>query len=86
MRRREFLVGTAAGAATIAGWSRTGRTQAGGQAGAPAPGGRQGGAAAQGRGQTPANVPPEKLARVSIMTLNFNTILKLPWAQNPTPE
>lgn len=40
---------------------------------------------AQGRGGSPANVSPEKLARVSIMTLNFGSILKLPW-QEARPE
>jgi Xylose isomerase-like TIM barrel len=40
---------------------------------------------AQGRGNVPANVSPEKLARISIMTLNFNSILKTPNAQ-PSPE
>jgi len=67
MRRRTFLVGTAAGAAAVVGWSRL--------------------ASAQGRGQggSPANVSPDKLARVSLMTLNFNSILKLP-GQEATPE
>ena len=59
MQRREFLIGTAAGAAALVGWKR--------------------GAFAQGRGGgSPAAVAPEKLARVSIMTLNFDSILKLP--------
>jgi hypothetical protein len=47
--------------------------------------GREGLLRAQGRGQTPANVSPDKLARVSLMTLNFNNILKLP-DQQPSPE
>jgi sugar phosphate isomerase/epimerase len=34
---------------------------------------------------TPANVSADKLARVSIMSLNFNSILKLP-TQQPSPE
>jgi hypothetical protein len=42
---------------------------------------------AQGRGGrgpgTPANVPAAKLARVSLMTLNFSSIMKFPWTQNP---
>lgn len=62
MQRREFLVGTAASAAAIVGWSRIGWAQG-----------------------SPANVSPDKLARVSIMTLNFNSILKLP-TQDATPE
>lgn len=41
---------------------------------------------AQGGGQgTPASVSPDKLARVSLMTLNFSSILKLP-GQEATPE
>jgi len=31
----------------------------------------------------PANVPAARLARVSLMTLNFRTMLKFPWTQNP---
>jgi sugar phosphate isomerase/epimerase len=43
--------------------------------------GRQGGG---GRGAgSPANVPAAKLARVSLMTLNFRNMLKFPWTQNP---
>jgi sugar phosphate isomerase/epimerase len=43
--------------------------------------GRQGGG---GRGAgSPANVPAAKLARVSLMTLNFRTMVKFPWTQNP---
>jgi len=38
-----------------------------------------------GRGPgTPALVPAAKLARVSLMTLNFSNMLKFPWTQNPT--
>lgn len=58
-----------------------------GQGQAPAttapPQGR-GGQAGGGRGAgLPANVPAAKLARVSLMTLNFRTMLKFPWTQNP---
>ena len=55
MKRREFLVGTAAGAAAFVGLNRAGLSQAP-QApqGAPPAQGRPGGA---GRGQTPAIVP-----------------------------
>jgi Xylose isomerase-like TIM barrel len=83
MKRREFLVGTAAAsAAAMTGWNRTGSAQAQPPTAAqPQAQGR-----GQGRGQSPANVSPEKLARVSIMTLNFGSILKLPWNQSPTPE
>ena len=39
---------------------------------------------AYGRGLgTPAQVPAAKLARVSLMTLNFSSMLKFPWTQNP---
>jgi hypothetical protein len=31
----------------------------------------------------PANVPAARLARISLMTLNFRTMLKFPWTQNP---
>ncbi len=42
-------------------------------------------AAPQGRGGgTPARVPAAKLARISFMTLNFSSMLKFPWTQNPT--
>jgi hypothetical protein len=65
MQRRDFLMGTMATMAAVAGRERV--------------------LGAQGRGQTPANVSPDKLARVSIMTLNFGSILKLP-DQQSTPE
>jgi sugar phosphate isomerase/epimerase len=79
MKRRDFLVGTAG----LAAWTRSAGAQAPqGVPPAAAPA-RQGGA---GRAQGPASVPPEKLARISLMTLNFNTYLKTPWTQNPTPE
>jgi hypothetical protein len=82
MNRRNFLVGTAAGAAGIAGLGLSGGAQVpAGGAQAPA-GGRQGGGG-RGRGG-PAAVAPEKLARLSLMTLNFNAIMKVPWATNPS--
>lgn len=78
MNRRQFLVGGAAGAAAIAGRGLTGAAQApAGPAQVPAGGGR-----GRGRG---ANIPAEKLARISLMTLDFNAMLKLPWAANPRP-
>lgn len=44
----------------------------------------RGGQGGGGRGAgSPANVPAAKLARVSLMTLNFRTMLKFPWTQNP---
>jgi sugar phosphate isomerase/epimerase len=47
----------------------------------PPPQGR-GGQGGRGPG-TPANVPAAKLARVSLMTLNFSRLLKFPWTQHP---
>jgi hypothetical protein len=90
MRRRAFLAGTAAGAAALAGfgtaaWAQGGPAAPAGQAGQAAAGrGRQAGPAG-GRGG-PAQVPAEKLARVSLMTLNFQPYFHNPDAQNPTPE
>src|SRR5262245_25537420 len=85
MKRRDFLAQAAVGAATV-----VGLTAQGGQA--PAPGARQGGAGDQGRGggggrgRGPAPVAPAKLARISLMTLNFNSYLRNPNNQNPTPD
>src|SRR4051812_19590409 len=42
-------------------------------------------AAAVAAGQGPAPVAPEKLGRVGIMTLDHNSILKLPWDTAPGP-
>src|SRR5690349_12256790 len=81
MKRRDFL---AAAAATLASADLLGQG-----AQTPAPEGRQGGGGqgrGGGRGRGPAPVAPEKLARVSLMTLNFNPYLKGPETQNPTPE
>ena len=84
MRRRDFF-GIAVGAAGAVGLAAQG-------AQTPAPQGREGGAAAPqgrgggGRGRGPAPVAPEKLARVSLMTLDFNAYVKNPRNQNPTPE
>ena len=79
MNRRQFLIGGAAGAAAIAGRGIIGAAQApaGGQ-------GRAGGRGGRGRGRG-ANIPAEKLARISLMTLDFNSLLKLPWTTNPRP-
>lgn len=44
--------------------------------------GRGGQGGGRGAG-SPANVPAAKLARVSLMTLNFRNMLKFPWTQNP---
>jgi hypothetical protein len=44
----------------------------------------RGGQGGGGRGPgSPANVAAAKLARVSLMTLNFGNMLKFPWTQNP---
>ena len=83
MKRRDFLVGATVSAASVVGLAGQG-------AQAPAPPGRQGGAAGQGggggRGRGPAPVAPAKLARISLMTLNFNSYLKNPNNTNPTPD
>ena len=84
MKRRDFLTTAALGTVSVVGL----RAQ---QPPAPAPAGRQGGGGqgrggAGGRGRGPAPVAPEKLARVSLMTLNFNSYLKNPNNPNPTPD
>jgi sugar phosphate isomerase/epimerase len=86
MNRRTFLTGAASGTAAFAGLAITGIGQApAGQpaAGAAQPGGRGAGRGGRGRGG-PANVSAAKLARIAIMTLNYSSILKLPW-QEATP-
>src|SRR5689334_211024 len=78
MNRREFLTG----AATVAGMGATGVGQAPAQQ--PAAQGREGARGGRGGGRGrggPANVPAERLARVEIMTLNHDNILKLPWRE-----
>jgi hypothetical protein len=75
MNRRDFLINTTAGAAAFAGLSRA--------------------LFAQGRGGTPidwtadpgkpANADAVKLARISMMTLNFSPLLKLPAAPAAPP-
>jgi hypothetical protein len=83
MNRRKFLTGTAAaGVGAVAGLGQLG-------AQGPAPGqapaaGRQGGGG-RGRGG-PAQVPPERLARIAMMTLNHGGIMRTPWAANPNPN
>jgi sugar phosphate isomerase/epimerase len=84
MKRRDFLVSAAVTAASAVGLP-------GQAAQTPAPGGRQGGPGDQGRGgggrgRGPAPVAPEKLARISLMTLNFNSYLKDPKNPTPTPD
>lgn len=79
MNRRKFLTGTMAGAAGLAAFGVKGSAQvpAAGQRGSQ-------GTPAPGRGRGPAQVAPEKLARIGMMTLNHSSILKLPW--NATPS
>jgi len=77
MNRRMFLAGTAGAAALGNGAFAQGR------AATAAPQDRgQLGAVGRGAGR-PAGVPAAKLARVSIMTLDFGSMLKFPWTQNP---
>ena len=81
MNRRKFLTGTAAGAAAMAALAGAAFGQGPAPAAPPQGRGRLGGG---GRGPgVPANVPAAKLARVSIMTLDFGSMLKFPWTQNP---
>ena len=83
MNRRRFLSGAAASAAAIT--ALRGSVFGQGQASptTPAMQGR-GGQGGGGRGAgSPANVPAAKLARVSLMTLNFRNMLKFPWTKNP---
>ncbi|MCC7010326.1 MAG: hypothetical protein IT184_16075 [Acidobacteria bacterium] len=86
MKRRQFLVGAAAGAAAVVGATGQGLAQAPaaaqGRAGGPAPGPGRGG----GRGGSPANVPAAKLDRIAIMSLNHGSMLKLPWNASPNPN
>ena len=81
MNRRNFLT-----AAAAAGMAATGLAQAPAPA-QPAGQGREGGRGGRGgRGRGgPANVSAEKLARIEIMTLNHNSMIKLPW-QEATPQ
>jgi sugar phosphate isomerase/epimerase len=82
MKRRDFFAAAAASVASVGLFGQAPQP--------PAAGGRQGGGAqgrgGGGRGRGPAPVAPEKLARVSLMTLNFNQYLKNPENQNPTPD
>jgi len=80
MNRRKFLSSAAAGAAAMTALSGMAQGQAPATTTPTQGRGGQGG----GRGAgSPANVPAAKLARVSLMTLNFRTMLKFPWTQNP---
>jgi hypothetical protein len=78
MNRREFVTGAlSASAMAAAGFAQQAPAQ-------PPAQGRGGAQTGRGRGG-PANVPAEKLARIEIMTLNHDSILKLPWRQ-ASPE
>jgi sugar phosphate isomerase/epimerase len=83
MNRRRFLSRAAAGAAAMT--ALDGRAFGQGQPPATTrPTQGRGGAGDGGRGAgLPANVPAAKLARVSLMTLNFRNMLKFPWTQSP---
>jgi hypothetical protein len=83
MKRREFLLGAAGvvGAAGIGFGQGQAPTGPVGQTPVGQGRGRGGG----GRGG-PANVPPAKLARIAIMTLNHGSMLKVPWNTNPNPN
>jgi sugar phosphate isomerase/epimerase len=91
MNRRKFLAGSVAGAAGIAAFGLRGGAQApAGQA--PAAGGRQGrgqvagGAVPQiGNPGTPAMVPAWKFQRISLMQLNFRSVL-IPENGTPNPN
>jgi sugar phosphate isomerase/epimerase len=86
MNRRKFLTGAASGAAAFAGLTATGIGQGPAPGGAPPAGAQMGGGrGGRGRGGSPANVSAQKLARIGMMTLNHNSIIKLPW-QPATPE
>jgi sugar phosphate isomerase/epimerase len=65
---------------TAVGGGSVGQAQA--QATTTPPQGRGGQGGGRGAG-SPANVPASRLARVSLMTLNFRTMLKFTWTQNP---
>ncbi|HTG99071.1 MAG TPA: hypothetical protein VL882_02325 [Vicinamibacterales bacterium] len=82
MNRREFftVAAAAAGVSATAHAQEPAQPPGQGRAG----GGRGGRGGGRGRGG-PANVSPEKLARIEIMTLNHNSMIKLPW-QEATPQ
>src|SRR6187401_2623861 len=85
MNRRDFLTGTAAGAAGIAGAGFTGLAQGAPPAAAQGAGPQAGRAGGGGRGG-PAQVPPAKLARISLMTLMFGLYRSDTAAAKTTPS
>jgi len=83
MKRRDFLIGTA-GVVGAAGAAMAQAPTAPAPAAGQGRGGRGGAAGGRGGGRGGgANIPAEKRARVSLMTLNYNSILKFPWTANP---
>lgn len=81
MHRRTFLTSALAAAGTAA----LGPRSAAQGVAVPATPSRDIPAAAVAAGQGPAPVAKEKLARVGIMTLDYNSVLKLPWDSTPNP-
>lgn len=82
MHRRAFLTSAVAGVATAALGSDI---AAQGAAAPPRPSGDIP-AAAVAAGQGPAPVAAEKLRRIGIMTLDYSSVLKLPWDATPNPN
>lgn len=82
MHRRAFLTSAVAGVVAATRRSDVGAQQAA----APARPAGDIPAAAVAAGQGPAPVAPEKLRRVGIMTLDYNSVLKLPWDAAPNPS
>jgi hypothetical protein len=80
MQRRAFLTGVLAGVGAAAF-----RSDSAAQVPAPAKASGDIPAAAVAAGQGPAPVSPEKIRRVAIMTLDYNSVLKLPWDTAPGP-
>src|SRR5262245_2957319 len=78
MHRRTFLTSTLAGLGAAA-------ARPASAAQVPAPSRPSGDipAAAVAAGQGPAPVPPEKIRRVAIMTLDYNSVLTFPWDTAP---
>jgi sugar phosphate isomerase/epimerase len=80
MHRRTFLTGALAGVGTAAFGANS---VAQGLATPPRPSGDIP-AAAVAAGQGPAPVSPERLRRIGIMTLDYTSVLKLPWDAAPS--
>jgi hypothetical protein len=80
MHRRTFL----SSAVTAVGMAALGSESAAQRQAPPARPSGDIPAAAVAAGQGPAPVAPEKLRRIGIMTLNYNSVLKLPWDATPS--